>query len=170
MKNLSLWIALPLAVLFFSCNAKQKEAVAYSDQLVQLQGRIVDAQVNLISTLETYDSELMHAELAALKNEIKQAKAEADPMSFEKGKRLKNVLLQFLDYAAFTCDNELLELITLLEIPADEYDTDDEARYMEIVELYDTRTTRIMDEFLIEQKAFAKAYNFHLEMEDGSIY
>jgi hypothetical protein len=170
MKNLSLWIALPLVVLFFSCNAKRDQALNYCNKLANLQSKIVDAQVNLTSILETYDPQLMHDQLAILKSEVLEAKVLADSLSFEKGKRLKNVLLEFLDYAEYSCENELLELITLLEIPSQEYDSEDEAKYMEIVDLYEKRTTRIMNEFITEQKAFAKAHNFHLQLEDGSIF
>lgn len=143
-------------------NSKQ-DAINYNDKIIEEESAIID-EINVLETeFSTYDpskiESALDAALLQVTNSIEIVEGLDD---FDGSSEFKDQTLEFFKMFENQLEEDYAEMLEIYKLPADQYTTDEENRYNEIMKKIDDEYQPQFKEFTDTQDAFAAKYGFTL--------
>lgn len=146
---------------FASCDRKANEAVAYNDQIVEMQDAMIQSLIDLEQSFAEYEDGQMDSAYRQLLTSIQQGKAKLENVGvFEGDSTLYRAARDLFDRYERIATIEYAELISYLKIPDSLYTLEDQERSFQLLEKVTNDRTEAHDHFIRAQKQFGDAHGF----------
>ena len=144
-----------------SCKLGTNEAVQYNDQLVEMQGSLLQSVAQLEDSFEDYEASLMDSTYRSLMSTIQSSKAELEALGIYEGdSTLYLAARKLLDEYEQLTTTEYAELISYLKIPDSLYTVEDQERSFELLSEVTEKRQYVHDAFIEAQKSFGAEHGF----------
>jgi hypothetical protein len=163
MKKLFLGMGVAVLFLLTACGPTTDQAVAYNDQLIAEQIKIVDKLNALDQSLEDYESGLFAQAHADLLTQIEAStKVVTAAEDFDGKADYKTELLALFTAYKSAAEGEYKQMVDIYQLPDSLYTKDDENRFNELWAASNEKINGAMDKFNVFQESFATKWNFAL--------
>ena len=151
-----------MGALLFSCNTSQQSAVAYNDEIVGLQSKILRSMIDFSKTFSSNNTNLMEKRYNELLDSIDVALGGIEAMPpFNGSSEFRDTAIRLFEFYDDVARNEYGEILEIFY--QDEITQDDAERIQELAEEISEREETLDYEFAAVQKAFAKEHGILLK-------
>ncbi len=150
--------------LIISCKPSTKDAIKYSDGIVEQQILVNEQVSKLLDSYDTYVADEMDEAYSNAQNQLNKSIKYVNKLKgFEEDAYFKEGALVFLNTYKDVLENEHKRIIELLKLPEDAYGS----KEVQEVEQHRNESNKKIDEafekMLAVQKKFAKKYNISMD-------
>jgi hypothetical protein len=136
------------------------DAIAYNDQMIDIQIIVDNALVDFLDAIDTYNPETIKTAKAKTLAEIKKAqKAVSKMKKFNKNGEYKKAMLELISMYKDITDNELTKIISLVT-SGNEMSEEDWSKYSALYDSALLKYNTAFDKFNAWQDGFAAEYDF----------
>lgn len=144
-----------------ACQTEANEAVEYNDQLVEMQGSLLQSVSRLEESFGDYEAQEMDSSYRSLMATIQSQKGELEKLGHFQGDSTlyiatRELLQEYEDLAT----SEYAELISYMKIPDSLYTVQDGERSFTLLDEVNERRNEVHEEFILAQKEFGEQYGF----------
>lgn len=155
------------ATLLVACGPTQQDAIDLNDKLVAVQKACIKAEESFYDACKTYNPEEIKKALKTFKGKVLSAVDESEKTKNEKEFELyRNSAIKLLYAYKDLIDKEFSEYAKLYSIPDEQFTDADQKRSGKVADIINSTLGPLNDSFVMEQKIFAKKWDFTLKKDD----